>query len=104
MISFVPDFANLELEDAYKAQISSTDKGDFLADLDSAPGEFVFVLDRSGSMDGKRIEKAKEALQLFLKSMPEGSFFNIISFGGGFEKLFANSVPYEEQFVDQAIE
>jgi len=42
---------------------------------------FVFIIDRSGSMDGPRIEMAKEALRLFLQSLPVGSKFDVISFG-----------------------
>jgi len=57
-----------------------------------APGEFIFVLDRSGSMDGSSIKKAVEALTLFLQSIPSGSYFNIISFGHKHTKLYENSV------------
>ena len=30
------------------------------------PGEFIFLLDRSGSMNGKPLKKSVEALELFL--------------------------------------
>jgi Mg-chelatase subunit ChlD len=42
---------------------------------------FIFVVDRSGSMEGRRIEITKEALKLFIKSLPVGSKFAILGFG-----------------------
>ena len=42
---------------------------------------FIFVVDRSGSMGGRRIEITKEALKLFIKSLPVGSKFAILGFG-----------------------
>ncbi|KTF71184.1 hypothetical protein cypCar_00050277, partial [Cyprinus carpio] len=60
-------------------------------------GEFVFVIDRSGSMGdmmhhGKgaqmRIESAKDTLLLLLKSLPVGCYFNIYGFGSRFESFF----------------
>ena len=35
-------------------------------------------------MDGSRLEKAKQALILFLKSLPIDSYYNIVSFGYGY--------------------
>jgi uncharacterized protein with von Willebrand factor type A (vWA) domain len=73
-------------------------------ELDTAANEFIFVLDRSGSMDGVRIRQAKVALLIFLKSLPPGSYFNVVSFGSGFEQLFNYSKPYEDNIVRNAIE
>ena len=63
--------------------------------------EFIFLVDRSGSMAGTFIRSAGETLVLFLKSLPEGSYFNIIGFGSGYESLFPSSVPYNQENLDK---
>lgn len=40
----------------------------------------VFVLDRSGSMEGKKIEQAREALAFVLNNLREGDRFNIVAY------------------------
>jgi len=50
-------------------------------------------------MGGTRIEKAKEALILCLKSLPINSFFNVYSFGNNFISLYKESVKYEENII-----
>ena len=67
-------------------------------------GEYIFVLDRSGSMKGDRIEMAKKAAILFLNSLPTGSLFNIVSFGTKFEFMFSKSQPNTKDFVRTAID
>ena len=54
-------------------------------------------------MCGPRIEKATECLELFLRSLPVGSFFNVVRFGSRFEYLFENSVEYNEENLERAI-
>lgn len=53
-------------------------------DIDNAKGEYIFLLDRSGSMGGGRMEKAKEALTLFIQSLPQDTYFNVFSFGSNY--------------------
>lgn len=48
------------------------------------PSEFIFLIDRSGSMTGDRISLAVEALKLFVHSIPYGSKFNIVSYGSNY--------------------
>jgi len=64
--------------------------------------EFIFLIDRSGSMGGSYIKSASKTLVLFLKSIPQGCFFNIISFGGRYEPFFPSSVPCDQETVAQA--
>jgi hypothetical protein len=56
--------------------------------LDQQKTELIFLVDRSGSMGGSSMELAKEALKLFLHSMPVDCYFNIWSFGSDFSSLF----------------
>ena len=65
--------------------------------------EFLFVVDRSGSMQGAYINSAKETLVLFLKSIPPGCYFNIIGFGSRYEHLFPSSIPYNQSNLDKAM-
>ena len=58
--------------------------------------EYIFVVDRSGSMSGGLMRNAKRALELFLKQLPEGCKFNIYSFGSTYRKLWKESKLYEE--------
>ncbi|XP_061169693.1 von Willebrand factor A domain-containing protein 5A-like isoform X2 [Saccostrea echinata] len=82
MVNFSPEFKELEKEKLC---------------------EFVFVIDRSGSMTGDRIKKAKEALLLLLKSLPVDCLFNVVSFGSDFSFLFPKSEQYNEENLEEAI-
>ncbi|XP_037533683.1 von Willebrand factor A domain-containing protein 5A-like [Nematolebias whitei] len=74
-------------------------------------GEFVFLLDRSASMDFPmwagshltRIASARDTLLLLLKSLPMGCYFNIYSFGSTFENIFPKSVKYGQKTLNQAV-
>ncbi|KAK3598702.1 hypothetical protein CHS0354_003259 [Potamilus streckersoni] len=69
------------------------------------PGEFIFIVDRSGSMGGEKIQSAKETLLLFLKSLPVNCYFNVIGFGSHFESLFQEgSLKYNEENLKKAEE
>lgn len=69
MINFLPDVSQIPLE---KDQ------------------EYIIIVDRSGSMSGPRIEKAREAIAGFIDLLPdtEGCVFNVISFGSEFEYMY----------------
>jgi uncharacterized protein YegL len=66
-------------------------------------GEFVLLLDRSASMSGERIELAKNAVELFIRSLPEKSLFNVVSFGSSISKIFPESQPYTQANILSAI-
>ncbi|KAJ7682883.1 von Willebrand factor type A domain-containing protein [Mycena rosella] len=66
--------------------------------------EFVFLVDRSGSMSGKRIAAARKALVVMLRALPhQESLFQIMSFGSQCSALWAaGSKPYNQQTLEQA--
>jgi hypothetical protein len=46
-------------------------------------------------MSGKEIEMAKEALKLFIQSLPQGAMFEVVSFGSRFEISSKDKCGYE---------
>eukprot|EP01155_Anaeramoeba_flamelloides_P049961 Anaeramoba_flamelloidesc41792_g1_i1.p1 GENE.c41792_g1_i1~~c41792_g1_i1.p1 ORF type:complete len:550 (-),score=141.21 c41792_g1_i1:149-1798(-) len=67
--------------------------------------EMIFLIDRSGSMSGKRIDNVSKVLNVFLPSLPETCFFNIVGFGSSYEFLFPNgSVQYNDKNLKTAKE
>ena len=67
------------------------------------PSEFIFVVDCSGSMSGSNIQSASDTLITCIKSLPAGSYFNVIAFGSNFRHLFHTSSEYTKWSVEKAI-
>ncbi|XP_066541338.1 von Willebrand factor A domain-containing protein 5A-like isoform X4 [Hoplias malabaricus] len=66
-------------------------------------GEFIFLMDQSGSMQGSSIISARETLLLLLKSLPLGCYFNIYGFGSDFQSFFPKSVEYTQKTMEEAM-
>ena len=71
--------------------------------INETPGLFIFLIDQSGSMSGKSINLVKQALLLFIQSLPEGSYFQLIGFGTSFKKYNEEPVPYNQENVTKII-
>ena len=66
--------------------------------------EYIFVIDRSGSMKDNKIEYAKNALLIMLKSLPSsGTTFNIFSFGSSHSALWPDSQAYTPANLNAAV-
>ncbi|KAJ6238616.1 von willebrand factor a domain-containing protein 5a [Anaeramoeba flamelloides] len=64
--------------------------------------ELIFLIDRSGSMSGRRIANVRDLMNIFLHSLPDTCKFNIIGFGSSYKTLFKESVEYNEETLQQA--
>ena len=91
LVTFIPDFnQKLTLEDIFaelvfgKSYTPSEDTGTSL-EMEKATGEFIFIIDRSGSMYGDRIDYLRNTLKELLMTLPPKSYYNIVSFGSNHE-------------------
>jgi hypothetical protein len=65
--------------------------------------EYVFIIDRSGSMDGPSIAVARNALASALRLLPRDALFNVVSFGSTFQRLFPAAQEATERNVATAV-
>ena len=68
------------------------------------PGLFIFLIDQSGSMSGKSINLVKQALLLFIQSLPPKSYFQLIGFGSDFKYYNKTPVEYNKDNVENIIQ
>ncbi len=67
--------------------------------------DVILVLDTSGSMEGEKMEQARDALRFVLDHLNEGDRFNVITFSTGV-RAFSNrtesltSLPEAHRFID----
>ena len=64
---------------------------------------YIFLLDQSGSMSGSRIELCNKALLLFLQSLNEDCFFQLIGFGSEFEYYIKEPLEYNKENINKLI-
>ena len=87
--SLVPTFDAIAPQDAF--EVFEDEKPEQLQDEPGANFHFLFVVDRSHSMLlYGRIRMAREALDIFVRSLPTGCTFSIISFGSSYEAMFVD--------------
>ncbi|KAL0070448.1 von Willebrand factor A domain-containing protein 5A [Marasmius tenuissimus] len=65
--------------------------------------EYIFLVDRSGSMEGTNIRLVREALVVLLRGLPtKNTTFNVFSFGSKNSKLWDRSQDYTQTNLDAA--
>lgn len=90
----------------------SEDEGYFLllaspsisaADAKPEPKTVLFVVDRSGSMSGEKMEQAREAAEFVLNNLREGDLFNIVAYDTDVETFRPELERYSPQTRQAAL-
>lgn len=88
-------------EDGYMLLLASPEiKSD---DADRPKKTLIFVVDKSGSMSGKKIEQAKNATKFVLNNLREGDTFNIIAYDDKVESWKPELQTFNEETRKSAL-
>lgn len=90
-----------EAEDGYFVLIAAPQL-ETKTDEEVIPKDFVFILDKSGSMQGDKIVQAKNALNMILGNLNPQDRFNIVAFSSLVETYAPQLLPVEKRGEAQA--
>ncbi len=88
-------------EDGYFMLVGRADSQ--LVNAKIIPKEIVFVLDISGSMQGEKMDQARNAIKFCLNSLKEQDRFNFISFSTDVSVFANNLLPATKENIKKAV-
>jgi uncharacterized protein YegL len=97
VVSYRPD----EDEDGYFLLLASPEISP--ADEKRQAKTVVFVVDRSGSMSGEKMEQARQAVKFVLNNLREGDTFNIVAYDSEVETFRPELEKFNEETREQAL-
>ncbi len=89
-------------EDGYFLLLASPEIPD--TQTEALPKTVVFVIDRSGSMAGKKIEQARDALAFVLNNLDDDDLFNIVAYDDRVEVFEPELQHYSPDSRDAALD
>lgn len=97
VISYRPS----EADDGYFVMLASPEVKSALAQR--MEKTMIFAFDKSGSMSGKKIEQAKEALKFLINQLKPGDTFNIIAYDSAIESFRPELQRADEATIKAAL-
>ncbi|HHV15400.1 MAG TPA: VWA domain-containing protein [Gelria sp.] len=65
-------------------------------------GEYIFLIDISGSMAGEKLEQAAQAMKICLRNLGTNDLFNLVAFESGLHPFSPGSLPFNQKNLDSA--
>ncbi len=67
------------------------------------PKTIIFVVDKSGSMSGKKIEQTRDAAKFILNNLHEGDLFNIVSYDSTVQSFLPELEVFDKRSREEAL-
>ncbi len=90
-------------EDGYFLLLASPEIRDKARNPRHQPKTVIFVIDRSGSMSGKKIEQARDALKFVLDNLRDDDTFNIVAYDDRVESFKPELQRYDRETRKEAL-
>ena len=93
-----------ELKKEFKNEIDENENINYISLIKSNEEDmpeicYIFLLDQSGSMSGERMKLCSKALLLFLQSLNEKCYFQLVGFGSNYEYFSKIPLAYNKENI-----